>query len=239
MKKQEAVKEKEEKSKKKKSEVTKERLLQVALELFQSKGFQETTMRDIAKAAELTPGAAYYHFRGKNEFVLAFYQQTLEASLKKLPELLKKETKLKDRLVSIAEEKFFQMKEFESLVSALVQNASGPKNPLSPFSRENSELREAALEQFEKVIDGSDCKISDPQHKTRVVKLLWFHHMLLIYFWIHDHSENKKSSKKLAAQSSKIISQMLKLSQVKVIKPFLSSIFKQIDIIDDIFEKPH
>ncbi len=221
----------------KKSELTKKRLLTVALDLFQTKGFSNTTMRDIAKEANLTPGAAYYYFRSKNEFVLAFYEQTLRESTEALPKLLARNKKLKNRLVAIAEEKFSQMEKSESLVSALVQNASGPNNPLSPFSSENEELRESAMNIFSMALDNSDTRIVNSMQKKRIVKLLWFQHMLLLYFWIHDRSPKKQSSKKLAELSSQFISRMLKVSQVAVVKPFLSSVFKQIDLVDDIFEK--
>ncbi|HXN93618.1 MAG TPA: helix-turn-helix domain-containing protein, partial [Candidatus Acidoferrales bacterium] len=43
-------------------EKTKTAILQTALELFRRRGFEVTTMRDIARAAKLATGAAYYYF---------------------------------------------------------------------------------------------------------------------------------------------------------------------------------
>ncbi|PYT48006.1 MAG: TetR family transcriptional regulator, partial [Acidobacteria bacterium] len=46
-------------------EKTRELILQTALRLFRGCGFEITTMRDIARAAEVATGAAYYYFPSK------------------------------------------------------------------------------------------------------------------------------------------------------------------------------
>ena len=48
---------------------TKERILRAALKLFSVKGLKGTTMKDIARDAEITEGAIYRHFRSKEEIV--------------------------------------------------------------------------------------------------------------------------------------------------------------------------
>jgi AcrR family transcriptional regulator len=57
------------------SERTEEAILQIALELFRSRGFDVTTMRDIARAAKVATGAAYYYFPSKEAIVSAYYDQ--------------------------------------------------------------------------------------------------------------------------------------------------------------------
>src|SRR5271156_4168706 len=58
-----------------KAEITERRILDAALELFRSRGFEEATMRDIAAAADVATGAAYYYYPSKESIVLAFYQK--------------------------------------------------------------------------------------------------------------------------------------------------------------------
>ena len=48
-----------------KAAATAQRILQVALERFRSHGFDATSMRDIAKAAGVATGAAYYYYASK------------------------------------------------------------------------------------------------------------------------------------------------------------------------------
>ena len=59
-----------------KAEVTERRILDAALEMFRAKGFEEATMRDIASAAGVATGAAYYYYPSKDAIVLAFYQRS-------------------------------------------------------------------------------------------------------------------------------------------------------------------
>jgi AcrR family transcriptional regulator len=50
---------------------TADRILEAALVCFAERGIAATGMEDIARAAELTRQALYYHFTGKRELVLA------------------------------------------------------------------------------------------------------------------------------------------------------------------------
>ena len=58
-----------------KAEETRRRILAAALDLFQERGFAETTMRDIARNAGVATGAAYYYFPSKEHLFLAVLQQ--------------------------------------------------------------------------------------------------------------------------------------------------------------------
>src|SRR5438045_3562156 len=56
------------------SEETRRQILDTALTLFRKDGFEETTIRDIADAAGLSLGAAYYYFKSKEALVGAYYE---------------------------------------------------------------------------------------------------------------------------------------------------------------------
>ena len=51
-----------------------EELLEAAAALFATRGFVATSMRDIAKAADMLPGSIYYHFPSKDDLLLAIYR---------------------------------------------------------------------------------------------------------------------------------------------------------------------
>src|SRR5262249_17049204 len=51
-------------------------LLDPPLKLFQRRGVAATTMRDLARAAGLSLGAAYYYFPSKGALVFAFYEDS-------------------------------------------------------------------------------------------------------------------------------------------------------------------
>ena len=60
-----------------KSDETRARILAAAIDLFRRRGFDATTMREIAAEAEMATGAAYYYFDSKDAIVLAFYDQAM------------------------------------------------------------------------------------------------------------------------------------------------------------------
>src|SRR5438045_4240773 len=60
------------------SEETRRQILETALALFRERGFEETTIRDIAGRAGLSLGAAYYYFRSKEAIIGAYYDYIQE-----------------------------------------------------------------------------------------------------------------------------------------------------------------
>ncbi len=80
------------------AEDTRRKIYDAAMELFREKGFEPTTMRDIAAKAGVALGGAYYYFSAKDAIVLAFYQQTQESSHEVILEALAGQKKLKDRI---------------------------------------------------------------------------------------------------------------------------------------------
>jgi TetR/AcrR family transcriptional regulator, cholesterol catabolism regulator len=60
-----------------------EALLRVSARLFRQKGFDGTTIRDIAKAAGMHSGSPFYHFRSKQEILLAVMEQGLAEGLRR------------------------------------------------------------------------------------------------------------------------------------------------------------
>ncbi|MEM9034284.1 MAG: TetR/AcrR family transcriptional regulator [Actinomycetota bacterium] len=50
-------------------------LLDAAAELFASRGYTATTVRDITGAVGMGPGSSYYHFKTKADLLLAVYEQ--------------------------------------------------------------------------------------------------------------------------------------------------------------------
>ncbi len=57
---------------------TREKILDVALDLFTSQGFDGTSMREIAGRLHISKPAIYYHFASKEEILLALHQRLHE-----------------------------------------------------------------------------------------------------------------------------------------------------------------
>jgi AcrR family transcriptional regulator len=53
---------------------TRQRIQDVALELFAEKGYEKTSLREIAEHLDVTKAALYYHFKTKEDILLSLFQ---------------------------------------------------------------------------------------------------------------------------------------------------------------------
>jgi AcrR family transcriptional regulator len=61
-------------------------LLRVSARLFREKGFDGTTVRDISSAAGMHSGSPFYHFKTKQDILVAVMEQGLAEGLRRLQE---------------------------------------------------------------------------------------------------------------------------------------------------------
>jgi AcrR family transcriptional regulator len=66
---------------------TRERILDVALDLFIEKGFDKTSLREIAEQLGVTKAALYYHFASKEDILMALHLRLHEFGLDALTQL--------------------------------------------------------------------------------------------------------------------------------------------------------
>jgi AcrR family transcriptional regulator len=67
---------------------TRDRILDVALDLFTDQGFDGTSMREIAERLDITKPSIYYHFASKEDILMALHMRMHElskAALARLP----------------------------------------------------------------------------------------------------------------------------------------------------------
>jgi AcrR family transcriptional regulator len=58
---------------------TRERIQQVALELFADRGYDKTTLQEVAERLEITRPALYYHFRTKEAILASVVERLVES----------------------------------------------------------------------------------------------------------------------------------------------------------------
>jgi AcrR family transcriptional regulator len=84
-----------------KGDQTKALILETALEIFQERGYEQTTTRVIAAKANVSLGNAYYYFRSKEYLIQAFYHRTHEEHLAASVPAMEKEQTLRARLLTV------------------------------------------------------------------------------------------------------------------------------------------
>src|ERR1700724_3465160 len=116
-------------------EKTKTAILQTALELFRRRGFEVTTMRDIARAAKVATGAAYYYFPSKEAIVAAYYDQVQRLHAEKVREELNGKAGLRERLGVAMHSKLEILKDDGMFLGALFRYTGEPEHPLADFGK--------------------------------------------------------------------------------------------------------
>src|SRR5579863_5094691 len=70
---------------------TRDRILDVALDLFTDQGFDGTSLREIAERLNVTKAALYYHFESKDDILLALHLRLHEFGREALLKMAKQE----------------------------------------------------------------------------------------------------------------------------------------------------
>jgi AcrR family transcriptional regulator len=201
----------------KKSEETRRRILEAALSVFRERGFERATMREIATAAGVAVGAAYYYFESKDAIVMAFYERSQGEMQPQIEALLEKSKTLESRLRAVISTKFECFAPNRKLLGALSAH-SDPEHPLSPFSKETSEIREQDIGFFARAVSDSSVKLTAGV-EPYLPRLLWMYQMGLILFWVYDHSEEQRRTMVLYEKTLKMILAALKLAGIPLLRP--------------------
>jgi len=200
-----------------KSEATRALILESALAIFRERGFERSTMREIAAAADVAVGAAYYYFDSKDAIVMAFYQQAQEEMAPLLNATLVKTKTLETRLRSVINFKFEYFLPNRALLGALSAHVD-PAHPLSPFSQETAAIREQDVGFFQQIVDHSNVKLPSAIH-VYLPRLLWLYQMGLLLFWVYDRSPDQARTKILFDKTLRMILLGLRLARLPFLRP--------------------
>ncbi len=201
----------------------KEKLLNAGLDLFTKQGFQNTTMRQIAKTAKMSLGASYYYFESKEAFVLEHYRELHRRHVEALGGFLDRETSFEKRLREVLHSKIQTAIPTKDMSRALYKTAADIRSELSPFSEMTRDIRDESRALFRTLVLGSRDKFH-PEIKELLPDYLWLLQMGMILFWLHDESEDSKKTHELVESA---VSFVVILNQ-KIQSPLALPIRKQL-----------
>lgn len=211
-----------------KSEVTASRILGAALDLFRTKGFEQTTMRDVAAGAGMATGAAYHHFASKDALVMAFYQRSCDEMEPLLEAAVGGARGLEQKLVALIRVKLDYFAPNRAVLKALLKNGADPHHPLSPFSTETRAVRATDIAWFERIVED----VSAPRDlKPHLPEALWLFQMGIIYFWITDTSARQRRTTQLLEVAAKVAVLLIRLSNVPLTRSLRKPILHLIEIV--------
>ena len=213
-----------------KAEETGRKILDSALELFRQKGFDATTMRDIAQKAGVATGAAYYYYLSKDAIVLDFYQRSCAEMQPQIEAALAGSKTLEARLRELIGVKLAHFAPNRSVLRSLLRNGADPRHPLSPFSPDTAGIRSIDIEWFARVLE--DCGMRIPRDLApHLPGVLWFFQMGVILFWVIDESQQQIRTERLLRLASKSVATLIRFSALPLMRPLRKTALQLIETV--------
>jgi AcrR family transcriptional regulator len=204
------------------SKQTRGSILGHAIRRFREKGFDATTMRDVADAADVAIGAAYYYFPSKEAIVQAYYDDVQAEHARRVESALaERKHTLAERLRIAFNTKFDILAHDRKLLGALFRYSADPDHPLSVFGPTSGPVREASMYVFKAAI--GDEKLPD-DIRAVLPEALWAAHMGILLYFIYDQSPDQARTRKLIDGVTKMIVRVLGLAKMAIMKPLRGSL---------------
>lgn len=205
-------------------------IIEAALELFRSRGYEATTMRAVAERAGVSTGNAYYYFNSKEELIQEFYARSYAEHLTASRAVLDQERDFTARLRGTLRALIDVQAPYHAFAATFYKHAAEPSSPLSPFSSQSSPTRASAISLYREVVDGSNVRVS-ADLADRLPELLWLASMGVILYWVHDTSPGCAKTYRLIDAAVPVIGRLVAASRIPVLRGALRDVTA---IIDDL-----
>lgn len=212
-----------------KAQRTREHILETALGLFATKGYADTTMRDIAAAADCSLGLAYRYFTRKEEMVLTLYERCaaqLDEEVAALPS-----RPLAKRFIEAMEANFRRLTPHRETMGALFAAGLSPDSPVAVLGEGVAGIRSRVWNIFLNVCTGASDAPKRAQAE-QLATLFYSAHLLLILFWLQDRSEGQARTRELLQFAQEMLG---RLRPVLGLPPVARPLAKLAQIIGPMF----
>jgi AcrR family transcriptional regulator len=219
-----------------KGEETRRRVHEAAMALFREKGFDATTMRDVAAAAGLSLGAAYHYFPSKEAIVMAFYASLQDEHARLVDEAVQAHAGTRERLSAALHSKLRMVRDDRKMLGALLRFTGDPHHPLSFLGAGTRPLQLRSIATFAAPLQGAGL----PADFTPVAALLlWAMHMGLLLYLLYDESPEQARTHRLADGGIALFLSAMKLIRLPLLKPLrtrMTAVLRDAGLLPDLPE---
>src|SRR5438876_3661443 len=171
------------------------RIVTAALSLFQTKGFDATTTKAIARKAGIAEGTVFNYFRTKEDIALHFFEQEVDqaiASVRDNPRLRK--APLEEKLFALVHSQLEFLAPYEKFIGAAFIHALKPASPLGIFSHRAQELRHRYVGFVQELFEEALPKQQQNPLAWLAPDVFWFYYLGALLYWLHDSSPAKQNT---------------------------------------------
>src|SRR2546425_1291476 len=175
--------------------VIRKRIVTAALSLFQTKGFDATTTKAIARKAGIAEGTVFNYFRTKEDIALHFFEQEVDQainSVRENPRLRK--APLEEKLFALVHSQLEFLAPYEKFIGAAFIHALRPASPLGIFSHRAQELRHRYVGFVQELLDESLPKNQYSPLTFLAPEVFWIYYLGAMLYWLHDSSPRKQNT---------------------------------------------
>jgi len=199
-----------------KGKTTRAQLLEISLRLFREKGFDATTMRDIAASAGLALGAFYYYYPSKDSIILDFYRQVQDEHSARVAEHWPEVSDLRDRLGLLMHSKLDIVRSSRELMGALLRYTGNPDHPLSFLGPSTRQIRDESIAMFRDALAAERL----PEDMARMLPLLlWAMQMGILLYFLYDKSKGQARTRKLTDMALDLTVRMISVAKIPIFRP--------------------
>jgi AcrR family transcriptional regulator len=177
---------------------TRVRILEVALELFARRGFEETTTRDIARAAKIASGTLFNYFATKEAIIESYVGDAYAAAAEKFFQTIDEgePRSLEEDLFAHVAVTLRKLTPYRKYIPAILDTA------LSPLAADRTEgscsMRVAHLENVVRIVGRHGFEDAP---SSVAVQIYWTLFTGVLVFWSNDRSPRQEDTLALLDQS--------------------------------------
>jgi AcrR family transcriptional regulator len=205
---------------------TRQKLFDTSLALFRTKGFEATTMRDVATAAGVSLGAAYHYFEGKDAIVAEYYDQVQRLHADRVRASMARTRGLAERLKLALHAKLDILGADRPLLGALLRYTGEPAHPLSFLGRGTRDLQLRSMAVFADAI-GDEPMPEDVRALAPL--LLWAMHMGMLLYFLYDESPQQRRTRALVDRGVDLFVGSLRLAKLPPLRPLRARVRAMLD----------
>src|SRR5213075_111251 len=169
------------------------RIVTAALSLFQTKGFDATTTKAIARKAGIAEGTVFNYFKTKEDIALHFFELEVDqaiASVRSNSRLRK--APIEEKLFTLVHSQLEFLAPYERFIGAAFIHALKPASALGIFSHRAQELRHRYVGFVQELLDESLPKNQQTPLSFLAPEVFWIYYLGALLFWLHDSSPGKQ-----------------------------------------------
>jgi AcrR family transcriptional regulator len=180
---------------------TRDRLYATAMRLVTHRGYEATTLRDIAKEAGVSVGLLYRYFPSKQAVIIALYDELSTDYARQAAGM--QSGKWRDRFIFALETSLHVLQPHRVALRALIPVLVGDPND-GVFAAGTAFSRQRVQRVFEDAVTGS-ADAPKPPLAEALGRLLYLVHLAVLLWWLLDKSSKQRATDALVALTQQLL----------------------------------